>query len=255
MESFSYLGWLLLQVPFILFTVVLAQAPPQPENIDINGTSFLDHEMPISQFWGQTFLKKNIPFIDIPDNSIQDVYYYRWSSIQRHLRYNIAGTGYILTEFCQPVGYAQALNTIDAAAGHQIGEARWLRSKFYNDDYIQVYTRGPGNTTQYTHWILDALYKRSQVDGDKQFAINQLTDMARLWDEWDYTFDTDAGLYYFTPNFDSQEYSLPGFVVAPTGNNQLQLDGPNTYRPSHNVCITILTCLFRPRYHSFANSF
>lgn len=78
------------------------------------------------------------------------------------------------------------------------------------------------------------------MDGDTQFAADQLADMTRLWDEWDYTFDSNAGLYYFTPNFDAQEYSLPGFVVAPSGNDQLQLDGPNTYRPSHNVSADLL---------------
>ena len=242
MDSFSGLRWSITLASFVLVALqlCLAQAPPQPEDIGTKETSFLDHETPISQFWGKTFLRENIPFIDIPDKTIQDVYYYRWSSLQRHLRYTVAGTGYILTEFCQPVGYAQALNTINAAAGHQIDKARWLRGKFYVDDYIQAYTRGPGNTTQYTHWILDALYSRSKVDGDKQFAINQLADMARLWGEWDYTFDTNAGLYYFTPNFDAQEYSLPGFVVAPTGNDKLQYDGPDTYRPSLNVCISCI---------------
>jgi hypothetical protein len=225
----------LLKSLFVGLPLAVAQAPPQPENINVTETSFLDHDTPISGFWGQTFLRENIPFIDIPDSNIQDVYYYRWSSLQRHLRYTIAGTGYILTEFCQPVGYAQALNTIDAAAGHQIDEARWLRSKFYNDDYIQVYTRGPGNSTQYTHWIHDALYRRSQVDGDIQFAKDQLSDMIRMWDNWDSVFDKDAGLYYFTPVFDAQEYSLPGYVAAPSGNNDLQLNGPDTYRPSHNA--------------------
>lgn len=126
-----------------------ASGPPGPDNI--NGTSFLDHTTPIAGFYGQTFLQDNIPYIDIPDTTIQDVYYYRWSSIQRHLRYTLPGTGYVLTEFCQPVGYAEAFNTIDAAAGHQIDESRWLRSSFYGDDYVQVYTRGPGNTIQYTH--------------------------------------------------------------------------------------------------------
>lgn len=60
--------------------------------------------------------------------------------------------------------------------------------------------------------------------------------MVRLWDAWDYTFDEEVGLYYFTPNFDAQEFSLPGYVAAGTdGNQTLQYDGPNTYRPSHNV--------------------
>lgn len=117
---------------------VSGQVPPQPENINIRETNFLDHDTPISDFFGQTFLKENNPFINIPDTTIQSVYYYRFSALQRHLRYIIPGTGYILTEFMNPVEYAAAFDTIDAAAGHQIDEARWLRSSFYNDDYIQV---------------------------------------------------------------------------------------------------------------------
>ncbi|EHL03334.1 hypothetical protein M7I_0553 [Glarea lozoyensis 74030] len=215
----------------------LPPGPPLPENILKQTTSFLDQSTPIKDFFGQTFLKQNIPFIDIPDKGIQDVYYYRWSSLQRHLRYTVAGTGYVITEFVQPNGYATTLNTIDAAAGHQIDEARWLRSNFYNDDYIQAYTRGPGNSTQYTHWILDALKRRSDANGDKTYASGQLEDMVRLWSQWDDSFDKKTGLYYGTPSSDGQDYSLPGYVTAPysgRGVNPVQLNGPNTYRPSHN---------------------
>jgi hypothetical protein len=208
--------------------LVVGQAPPRPENND-KGTTFLDHDTPIKDYFGKTFLKDNIPFIDIPDSNIQSIYYYRQRTLSSHLRYAIAGTGYILTEFLTPVGYAQAFNTIDAAAGHQIDEASFLRGKFYNDDYIQVYTRGPGNSVQYTQWILDAMYRRSQVDGDTAYTTNQLSDMTRLWDEWDFVFDRNANLYHYTPNSDAQEYSLPGYVTPPV------LDGPQTFRPSINA--------------------
>src|SRR5690348_11918616 len=96
---------LTLEVLSICITSILAQAPPQPENIKINRTSFLDHETPISSFFGKIFLRENIPYIDIPDRLIQDVYYYRWSSLQRRLRYTIAGTGYILTEFVRSASW------------------------------------------------------------------------------------------------------------------------------------------------------
>jgi hypothetical protein len=108
----------------LLFMRVSGQAPPRPENINITGTNFLNHETPISGFFGQTFLKENIPFIDIPDTNIQSVYYYRFSALQRHLRYTIPSTRYILTEFVNPGGCAAAFDTIDAATGHQIDEAR-----------------------------------------------------------------------------------------------------------------------------------
>jgi hypothetical protein len=195
----------------------MSQVPLYAGPVTSHNTAFLDHVTPIRNFFGKTFLTENIPFIDIPDSNIQDVYYYRWSSLQRHLRYTVPGTGYIITEFMQPVGYAQALNTIDAAAGHQIDEARWLRSQVYDDDYILAYTRGPANSTQYTHWILDAMFRRSQVNGDMKYTAEQLTDMMKLWSYWDYTYDDEVGLYYYTPNWDAQEFSLPGYIVAPDG--------------------------------------
>ena len=216
---------------------VYGQAPPQPENIGINGTTFLDHESPINSFYGQTFLRENIPYIDIPDNNIQDVYYYRWSSLARHLHYAVPGTGYVLTEFVQPVGYSMAFDTIDAAAGHQIDEARWLRSDYFTNDYVQFWTRGPGNSTQYTHWILDAAYRKSQVDGNVQFLINQLPGMIDMWNQWYFAFDFGVGLYHFSPTDDAQEFSLPGWVASDGGLTNITLlnVGPDTYRPSHNA--------------------
>jgi hypothetical protein len=212
-----------------------SQSPPHPDSV-ANRTSFLDHDTYISSFFGQTFLKENIPFIDIPDQLIQDVYYYRWTSLQRHLRYVIAGTGYMCTEFMQPVGYAMAFGSIDAAAGHQIDESRWLRSSYYAEDYIQLYTRGPADSHQYTHWLLDAMGRRSAVTGDKSFLSSQLDDMIRLWHLWDGDFDDTASLYYYMPTWDAQEFSLPGYIADADGTNQtLRLQGPDTFRPSHNA--------------------
>jgi len=200
----------------------------------VKGTSFLDHEDPISDFFGRSFLRDNIPYIDIPDKLIQNVYYYRWTSLQRNLRYVTAGTGYMCTEFVHPVGYAKAFGTIDAAAGHQIDEARWLRDTAYADDYIQLYTRGPADPLQYTQWILDAASRRAMVTGDNEFLSAQLADMVRVWHQWDPYFDSNAGLYYYQPVWDAQELSLPGFIADPNGTDwDLRKDGPDTFRPSH----------------------
>ena len=221
----------------LFFTTVIGQAPPQPENIGVRGTSFLDHETPITGYDGKSFLRENIPYIDIPDFNIQEIYYYRWSALARHLHYAIAGTGYVLTEFVQPVYYSMTFDTINAAAGHQIDEARWLQSKYFTDDYVQLWTRGPGNSTQYTHWIMDATYRKFQVDGDMSFLTSQLPGMIDMWNQWGFTFDSDVGLYYYTPTSDAQEFSLPGWVVSDAGLNNITLlnVGPDTYRPSHNA--------------------
>ncbi|KAI1631513.1 Six-hairpin glycosidase-like protein [Biscogniauxia mediterranea] len=216
---------------------IFAQIPlRRRKTIEVKGTSFLNHEALIGGLAGASFLRHNIPLIDIPDPLVQDVYYYRWTSLQRNLRYVRPGIGYMCTEFVQPVSYAKAFGSIDAAAGHQIDEARWLKDTFFVDDYIQLFTRGPADTSQYTQWILDAMTRRAMVTGDRAFLSHQLNDMIRVWHEWDHVFDKAAGLYYYQPVWDAQELSLPGFVVDPNNTNwNLRKDGPDTFRPSHNA--------------------
>lgn len=219
-----------------LVTRVFTQEPARPVPSPPTGTSFLDRDALLSGFFGQTFLKDNVPLIDIPDDLIQDVYYYRWTSIQRNLRYIMPGAGWMCTEFVQPVWYAKAFGTIDAAAGHHIDESRWLRSTYYADDYIQLYSRGPADSLQYTQWIIDAMSRQSMVTGNQDLFVAQLDDMVRMWHEWDSVFDTEAGLYYYKPMWDAQELSLPGFIADPDGMNwDLRKDGPDTFRPNHNA--------------------
>lgn len=220
-----------------ILTPAVAQEPPRPGTSNIKGTSFLDHETPIANFTGKTFLRDNIPYIDIPDKTIQDVYYYRWSSLARHLHYTIAGAGFVLTEFLHPVFYGNIFSTINAANGHHIDEGRWLRGNFYTDDYLRFWFRGPGVSTAFTHWTQDSAYRKTQVDGNAASLASDLEGMLELWHEWDHVFDSRYGLYYYLPISDAQEFSLPGWVVSNGGLNNLTLTllGPNTYRPSHNA--------------------
>lgn len=97
-------------------------------------TNFVDKDSKLRGFFEPQWFKENIPFVEFPDKAIEDVYYYRWSSLKRHLRYTVPGAGYIITEFVHKVGYSQKFDTISAAAGHHIYEARWLR----NTRYVQV---------------------------------------------------------------------------------------------------------------------
>ena len=54
-------------------------------------TNFIDKQSKIKQFAESQWFINNIPFIEIPDKNIEDVYYYRWSSHKRHLRYTTLG--------------------------------------------------------------------------------------------------------------------------------------------------------------------
>ncbi len=93
--------------------------------------------------------KDNIPFVDTPDANINGVYYYRWSTHKRALRYTTAGAGYVATEYDNPTWYAgdTSYSALPDAAGYHILDGRWLRNRTYMDDYINYWMRGAGAAT------------------------------------------------------------------------------------------------------------
>jgi len=94
-------------------------------------TSFVNKDSKLVNFAEKQWFKDSIPFVEVPDKNIEDVYYYRWSSHKRHLRYLHPGVGYSVTEFVHDVGYGSKFGVINAAGGHQIHESRWLRNQRY----------------------------------------------------------------------------------------------------------------------------
>lgn len=80
----------------------LSQDPVRPYPVPdsyLQTTSFLDHESYVSHLDDPQWFLDNIPFVDFPELSIQDVYYYRTSVIKRHLKYAHEGQGWVFTEF------------------------------------------------------------------------------------------------------------------------------------------------------------
>ena len=99
--------------------------------VSANGPNVIDKLNKVKDFDEKNWFLENIPFIELPDKNIEDVYYYRWSSHKRHLRYLLVGTGYVVTEFVLDVGWQNKLAFLNDAAGHQIYESRWLRDQRY----------------------------------------------------------------------------------------------------------------------------
>ncbi|KAF2088362.1 hypothetical protein K490DRAFT_40100 [Saccharata proteae CBS 121410] len=236
-----------------LFRGVHAADPVRPYPLAdsyLASTSILDHSAYIQDFDDPQWYLDNIPFVDFPDQSITDVYYYRTSVIKRHLKYAHEGHGWIFTEFIHPVSWASKFQTIPDSAPHQIVEGRWLRDLNYAKDFITTYTRGGVEIISgisYTHYIQDAILEHAQATGDSSFLISQLDGMIKTYNLWDVQLNTDTGLYHRTPLSDAQEYSLPGYVTGGPGGGPMQewVDvgndyntiwlGPETYRPNFNA--------------------
>ena len=221
-------------------------------------TDFLDHESYLDNLDDHQWYLDNIPFIDVPDKSIQDVYYYRTSVIKRHIKWAHEGHGWVVTEFIHPVSWASKFQTIPDSAPHHLVELRWLRDPNYVKDVIQLYTRAGAEAItgiSYTHYMHRASLEAAQAIGDVPFLVSQLDGLIETYNLWNTTRDSTTGLYHRNPLQDAQEYSLPGYLVGgPNGGPMQEWNdfgssltmnsgndydtiwlGPETYRPSMNA--------------------
>lgn len=170
--------------------------------------------------------KDNIPFVDTPDDTINDVYYYRWSTFKRALRYTVPGTGFVSTEYVVPPWYSgngwtggnEAHSALPDAAGYHILDGRWLRNADYAGDYLNFWLRGGGNfaVRNYSEWITGAAYQRYLVTGDATELKAYLPQFIALYKKWDSNFTSNitvngtastSSLYAQTPLADATEYT------------------------------------------------
>jgi hypothetical protein len=181
----------------------------------------------------------NIPFLDVPDSitgtHIGPVYYYRWSTLKRALRYTDAANGYVFLEFLEPPAYAAAFGAVNAAAAHHLYEARWLHNLRYADDYVAYWLGGAGkpNVRQYSFWVADSLWARYQVTGDGAFTRAWLPALESNYDAWADHFNPALGLYWQVPVWDAMEYTAATYSAQnPDGD---PYHGGPGYRPTINA--------------------
>ncbi|MFC8731349.1 LamG-like jellyroll fold domain-containing protein [Luteimicrobium sp. NPDC057192] len=208
------------------------------------GTHVLDDASYLEGFDEPGWYEANIPFVDLPDKAIQDVYYYRWQVAKEHLRYTDPESGWISTEFLDCCGYAAPYQAIDAAAGHQLTENRWLRDTSYADDYLRFWLTGPGagakpatddvnkDTTDWAHeysvWLATAAYQQAQVTGDVEGLRDLLPALVKQYRGWDGQYDTTLGLYWSVPVWDAMEFSASSYESSDP------YHGGAGYRPTLN---------------------
>jgi hypothetical protein len=134
----------LAMAPIFSSTALVAQTPP-PVYPEVGPTTqFINQDAVIGALPEPAWYKANIPFIDLPDKTIENVYYYRWRVAHEAQKYTGAKNGWIVTEFLGPVFYSAPYGGISAAAGHHIAEGRWIRDRRYLDDYIRYWLTGDG---------------------------------------------------------------------------------------------------------------
>lgn len=167
----------------------------------------------ISNKESSEWMKSNIPLFDCPQKNFEEIYYFRWWSLRKHIKET--PIGYIMTEFLVNRSYADKYNMIACAFGHHIYDSRWLHDSKYLDQYIHAWYRGNEGKPMdkfhnFSSWAADALYNRYLVDNKNDFLIDMLPDLDSEFQYWENTHRLPSGLYWQGDVQDGMEESISG---------------------------------------------
>lgn len=164
----------------------------------------------------------NIPWLDTPDPEINEIYYFRWYSFQKHI--NHVPDGYVISEFLDPVPWAGHYNTIDMAAAEHIREARWLRDPEYVRDYTRFWFGPDGEPRRYSFWAADSVYQVYLSTGNDGLPKNLLPALEKNYSAWEKTHEDSNGLFWQVDDRDGMEDSISGTGYRPTINSYMYGD-------------------------------
>ncbi|XZE18945.1 MGH1-like glycoside hydrolase domain-containing protein [Pirellulaceae bacterium SH449] len=219
-----------------LIACVVALLFVQVSNAQPSDSPLLDKSEILKRFdfWDNqdwNWYKENIPFFECPDDDITLTYYYRWELITKHLTYGSPNTGYLFTEFIDRPFWSGAYGAISCPAGHQLYEARWLRSPRVAQDYSRYWLRTPGaQPRNYSTWLADSVWEVNRTHPNREFTIDLLNDLIANYEGWEKRhFVKEVGLFWQTGHDDGMEFNI--------NSRQTQdiLRGAPSYRPSFNA--------------------
>lgn len=159
------------------------------------------------------WMSRNIPLFDCPQKNMEEMFYYRWWTLRKHIRRTPVGYG--MTEFLVPRSYAAKYNLIACAIGHHVMESRWLRDTTYVSQLLNTWYRGNDGKPlekmeKFSSWNPAAVYEAYKVIGEKAFVLNLRKDLEKEYAMWKDTHSLPNGLYWQEDVHDGMEESISG---------------------------------------------
>ncbi|WNH11474.1 MGH1-like glycoside hydrolase domain-containing protein [Thalassobellus suaedae] len=160
-----------------------------------------------------SWMKTNIPLFECPQQNFEEMYYFRWWSLRKHI--TNTPQGYAITEFLVDRSYADKYNLIACALGHHIYEFRWVHNPKYIEQNVNIWYRGnEGKPMKKLHkfssWTADALYSRYLVNKDETYLLDMYPDMVNDYTAWEEERQRPDGLFWQNDVKDGMEESLSG---------------------------------------------
>jgi Amylo-alpha-1,6-glucosidase len=211
-----------------LATAALHAQKPSPSEDPLKGP-VLAREKLAAEYFGAdaAWYLHNIPFLDIDDAEIQQIYYYRWKLYRSHVR-QIGPQGTTVTEFLDQVPWErEPYSDLNDSASFHLAEGRWMRDPGIVNSLIEHLYTGGGNDRHFSESVAAATFETTLVTGDFAPAVKHLDTMQYIFNEWDDHFDRARNLYWIEPIADATEYTISsidssgaGFTDHPSTNEK-----------------------------------
>jgi hypothetical protein len=169
------------------------------------------------------WMAANIPLFECPDKQVEEMFYYRWWTLRKHIKKTPVGYG--MTEFLVQRSYADKYNLIACAVGHHIMESRWLRDPQYLDGIVNTWLRGNfdpktgGDSIHggpmrkldnFSSWMPYAMWQRVLVSGDTAWFERYRKDLEADMQRWERDRSYSDGLYWQADVKDGMEEQISG---------------------------------------------
>lgn len=175
----------------------------------------------ISNADAAAWVDANVPVLELPDEEVQRVWYFRWWTLRKHFADSPEGP--VITEFLRPVPWGGNYGTINCASGFHLREGRWLRaSRAEMENYIRFWLKGTGDPRMYSSWLPWAIMEYCAVSGSDELAAELYDALAAECAWWEKEqFDAEKGLFWCIDDRDGMELSVGGSGLRPTINSYL----------------------------------
>ncbi|MCR5394627.1 MAG: exo-alpha-sialidase [Bacteroidales bacterium] len=169
------------------------------------------------------WMERNIPLFDCPDKQVEEMYYYRWWTLRKHIVETPYGYG--MTEFLVQRKYSDKWNLIACAVGHHLMESRWLHDQRYADGIAHLWLRGNHNPKiggdsingapmhklfKFSSWIPYAMWQRVLVSGDTAWFESYRKDLEAHLARWERDRQYKDGMFWQADVQDGMEEQISG---------------------------------------------
>ncbi|MBQ5505601.1 MAG: six-hairpin glycosidase, partial [Prevotella sp.] len=159
------------------------------------------------------WLSKNIPLFDCPQKDFEEMYYYRWWTLRKHIKRTPVGYG--MTEFLVQRSYADRYNLIACAIGHHVMESRWLRDTTYLHQILRTWYYGNDGQAmtkmnKFSSWNPSAILEAWKVLRNTDFLLGIKPRLEEEYARWETTNRLPNGLYWQGDVQDGMEESISG---------------------------------------------